>query len=42
MISGSFKNVIYKICLEIIYSIYMSKKDFYETNLLADTLWQDI
>ena len=27
MISGSFKNVIYKICLEIIYLIYMYKKE---------------
>ena len=27
MRSGSFKNVIYKMCFEIIYSIYMYKKD---------------
>ena len=27
MICGSFKNVIYKICLEIMYLIYMCKKD---------------
>ena len=30
MISGSFKNVIYKTCLQIIYLIYMYKKDFYK------------
>ena len=27
MISGSFKDIIFKICLEIIYLIYMYKKD---------------
>ena len=27
MNSGRFKNVIYKTCLEIIYLIYMNKKD---------------
>ena len=27
MSSGSFKNVIYKMCLEIIYLIYMYKKN---------------
>ena len=27
MSSGSFKNVIYKMCLQIIYLIYMYKKD---------------
>ena len=27
MISGSFKNVTYKTCLEIIYLIYMYRKD---------------
>ena len=24
---GSFRNVIYKMCLEIIYSVYLYKKD---------------
>ena len=33
MISGSFKNVIYKMCLEIIYLIYMYKKDLALNNL---------
>ena len=33
MISGSFKDVIYKMCLEIIYSIYMYKKDLALNNL---------
>ena len=28
MSSGSFKNVIYKTCLEIMYLIYMYKKGF--------------
>ena len=31
--SGSFKNVINKICLEIIYLIYMYKKDLALNNL---------
>ena len=31
--SGSFKNVIYKMCLEIIYVIYMYKKDLALKNL---------
>ena len=26
--SGSFENIIYKMCLEIIYSIYMNKNEF--------------
>ena len=30
---GSFKNVIYKMCLEIIYLIYMYKKDLALNNL---------
>ena len=33
MSSGSFKNVIYKMCLEIIYLIYMYKKDLASNNL---------
>ena len=33
MTSGSFKNVIYKMCLEIIYLIYMYKKDLGVKNL---------
>ena len=33
MSSGSFKDVIYKMCLEIIYSIYMYKKDLALNNL---------
>ena len=33
MSSGSFKNVIYKMCLEIIYLIYMSKDDLPLNNL---------
>ena len=33
MSSGSFKNVIYKICLEIIYSILMYKKSLELNNL---------
>ena len=33
MSSGSFKNVIYKICLEMIYSIYMYKKYLALNNL---------
>ena len=30
---GSYKNVIYKMCLEIIYLIYMYKKDLELNNL---------
>ena len=30
---SSFKNVIYKMCLEIIYLIYMSKEDLLLNNL---------
>ena len=33
MSSGSFKNFIYKMCLEIIYLIYMYKKDLVVNNL---------
>ena len=33
MSSGLFKNVIYKICFEIIYLIYMDKKDLALNNL---------
>ena len=33
MSSGSFKNVIFKMCLEIIYLIYMYKKDLTLINL---------
>ena len=33
MSSGSFKNVIYKMCLEIIYLIYMYKNDLVLNNL---------
>ena len=33
MNSGSFKSVIYKMCLEGIYSIYMYKKDLALSNL---------
>ena len=33
MSSGSFKNVICKICLEIIYLIHMYKKDLVVNNL---------
>ena len=33
MSSGSFKNVIHKMCLEIKYSIYMYKKDSALKNL---------
>ena len=33
MSSGLFQNVIYKICLEIIYLIYMYKKDLALNNL---------
>ena len=33
MSSGSFKNVIYKMCLEIIYLIYMYKKDLVLSHL---------
>ena len=33
MSSGSFKNIIYKMCLEIMYLIYMYKKDFAFNNL---------
>ena len=33
MSSGSFKNVIYKICLEIIYLMYMDKMDLALNNL---------
>ena len=31
--SGTFKNVIYKMCLEIIYLIWMNKKDLALNNL---------
>ena len=33
MSSSSFKNVIYKMCLEIIYLIFMNKKDLALNNL---------
>ena len=33
MNSGLFKNVIYKMCLEVIYSIYMHKKNLALDNL---------
>ena len=33
MCSGSFKNVIYKMCLETIYLTYMYKKDLALNNL---------
>ena len=33
MSSGSFKNVIYKMCLEILYLMYMYKKDLVLNNL---------
>ena len=33
MSSGSFKNLFHKICLEIIYLIYMYKKDLALNNL---------
>ena len=33
MSSGSFKTIIYKMCLEIIYLIYMYKKDLALNNL---------
>ena len=32
MSSGSFKDVIYKMCLEIIYLVYMYKKDLVLNN----------
>ena len=33
MISGSFKNIISQMCLEIMYLIYMYKKDLALNNL---------
>ena len=33
MSSGSFKNVIYKMCLEIIYPMYVYKKNLALNNL---------
>ena len=33
MISGSFKNVIYKMCLQIIYLIHIYKQDLVSNNL---------
>ena len=33
MRSGPFKNVIYKMCLEIIYLIYTYKEDLYKKEL---------
>ena len=33
MSSGLFKNVIYKMCLQIIYSVYIYKEDLVLNNL---------
>ena len=39
MSSGSFKNAIYKMCLKIIYLIYMYRKDL-ALNNLQWFIWQ--
>ena len=41
MSSGSFKDVIYKICLEIIYLIYVYEKDLPTETVLSSWLVAD-